>query len=148
NFIRDVGEDLARGRLYLPAEDLATHGVTREQLERAEMTDAVRDLMAFQIDRARAWYAAAAPGVPMLHPDSRECIDAATRLYRGTLDEIERDGFRVLDRRARVPMATRVRVGLGAYSRARRAWRSPSQTHQPSVHSASANPNSRSSTGA
>jgi phytoene synthase len=148
NFIRDVGEDLARGRLYLPAEDLAAHDVTRADLTERRTNDAIKNLMAFQIDRARAWYGAAAAGVPMLHPDSRACIDAATRLYRGILDEIERDGFQVLDRRATVPLSTRVKVGAGAYIRARRSWRAPSQVHQQSVHSASANPNSRSSTGA
>jgi len=155
NFLRDVGEDLARGRLYLPAADLASFGVTREDLQAGRITGAVRDLMAFQVERARAWYAAAAPGLEMLHPDSRPCIAAATRLYGGILDEIERDGYRVLDRRASVPLGTRVRVGGGAYLRARRAWRvsdaadrAPSQVHQPRVHRARANPNSTSSTGA
>ncbi len=152
NFIRDVGEDLDRGRLYLPAEDLAAHGVTRAELERGELTPPVRDLMVFQVERARRWYARAAPGVAMLHPDSRECIAAATRLYGGILDEIEAGGYRVLDRRAQVPRRTRLRVGAGAYSRARRSWRAtdprPRRTHQPSVQSTSANPNNRSSTGA
>ncbi|MBA3745141.1 phytoene/squalene synthase family protein [Sporichthya sp.] len=148
NFLRDVGEDLGRGRLYLPAEDLAAHGVTRADLERGEHSDAIRDLMAFQVTRARSWYAAAAPGVAMLHPDSRACIQAATRLYGGILKEIEANDYRVLDRRARVGLPTRLRVGVGAYARARRSWRAPSQVHQPSVQSASANPNSRSSAGA
>jgi phytoene synthase len=148
NFIRDVGEDLARGRVYLPAEDLEAFGVTRADLQHGGMTDTIRNLMAFQDDRARAWKCAAAPGVPMLHPDSRPCISAATRLYRGILDEIERNGYQVLDRRARVPLTTRVRVGAGAYARARRSWRAPSQVHQQSVHSDRAKPNSRSSTGA
>lgn len=148
NFIRDVGEDLTRGRLYLPTEDLDAHDVTRDDLEAGEITEPIRNLMAFQIDRARSWYAAAAPGAAMLHPDSRPCIEAATTLYRGILDEIERDGYRVLDRRASVPLRKRIRVGAGAYSRARRAWRAPSQVHHPSVHSARAKPNSRSSTGA
>ncbi len=152
NFLRDVGEDLARGRLYLPLEDLAAHGVTRADLERGAHTPAVRDLMAFQVRRARDWYAAAAPGVAMLHPESRPAIAAATRLYAGILDEVERSDYRVLDRRARVGRATRLRVGAAAYVRARRAWRSssrvPSQVQTPSVQSTSAKPNSRSSTGA
>ena len=148
NFIRDVGEDLGRGRLYLPLEDLAAHGVTRTDLERGEHSPALRNLMSFQVERARAWYAAAAPGAAMLHPDSRVCIQAATRLYAGILDEVERNDYRVLDCRAQVGTATRLRVGANAYVRARRSWRSPSQDHQPRVHSTSANPNSRSSTGA
>ncbi len=148
NFLRDVGEDLGRGRLYLPQADLATFAVTRAELERGEHTPAIRDLMAFQMERARSWYADAAPGVAMLHPDSRACIDAATRLYRGILDEIERNDFRVLDRRAKVGLSTRLRVGASAYVRARRSWRAPSQVHQPRVQSVRAKPNSRSSSGA
>ena len=152
NFIRDVGEDLARGRLYLPAEDLAAHGVTRADLERGDHTPAVRDLMAFQVARARSWYAAAAPGVRLLHPDSRACIDAATRLYRGSSTRSSATTYRVLDRRAASAAGTRLRVGVAATpgpDAPGRATRSGRRTGPPAeVHSASAKPNSRSSTGA
>jgi phytoene synthase len=127
NFVRDVGEDLARGRLYLPLEDLAAHGVTRADLQRGLengiATEAVRELMRFQVARARQWYDKARPGIELLHPSSRECIAVALRLYAGILDEVEGSGHQIFARRAAVPTATRVRVGVQAYARARRTWR-------------------------
>jgi len=147
NFIRDVGEDLRRGRLYLPLEDLAEFGVTRAQLEAGVVDGAVRRLLAFEVDRARELFAVAEAGVRLLHPSSRDCIHTALRLYRGILDAVERHDYGVLDRRARVGAATRARVAAPALAR---AWwaRRPHHTHQASVWSTSANPKSRSSTGA
>ncbi|HEX3613295.1 MAG TPA: phytoene/squalene synthase family protein [Sporichthyaceae bacterium] len=154
NFIRDVGEDLVRGRLYLPGEDLARFAVTRTDLERGEVTPRVRELIRFQIARARSWYDLARPGIAMLHPSSRECIGAAHGLYAGILDAVERSDYQVLRARATVGTVTRVRVGLSAYRRARRSWPAPDTLRLPkvsqhsNVHSTSAKPNSRSSTGA
>lgn len=127
NFIRDVGEDLARGRLYLPLEDLAAHGVTRADLAQGmadrTTTGPVRELIRFEIARAREWYDRARPGIELLHPSSRDCIAVALRLYAGILEEIERADHQVFAGRAAVPTTTRLRVGLHAYARARRTWR-------------------------
>jgi phytoene synthase len=107
NFLRDVGEDLQRDRVYLPLEDLDAFGVTVEQL-RAGVVDArFRRLMAFEIARTREVYRTAALGVRLLHPSSRRCISLALRLYGGILDEIERADYRVLDRRVAVGRARR-----------------------------------------
>jgi phytoene synthase len=154
NFIRDVGEDLTRGRLYLPREDLARFGVTRADLQHGEVTPAVRELMRFQISRARFWYERARPGIAMLHPSSRECIQAAHDLYSGILGAVEHNDYQVLRRRATVGLGHRVRSGLTAYLRARRSWSTvpepnlPTASQQSSVHNTRAKPNSRSSTGA
>jgi 15-cis-phytoene synthase len=147
NFLRDVGEDLRRGRVYLPQEDLDRFGVTIEQLRSSEVDERVRGLLAFEIDRARALLANAALGIRLLEPTSRDCVRAALLLYGGILHEIERADYRVLDRRVSVGAARRAAiaaVGLG------RAWlaRRPHQTHQASVCNTSENPNARSSTGA
>jgi phytoene synthase len=123
NFIRDVGEDLRRGRVYLPEEDLARFGVTRADLARPEPTGAVRALLAFEIDRARTLYRHAQPGIGLLHPSSRDCVATALRLYAGILAEIERRDYDVLTNRVTVPMRTRVRVAVPALVRARRARR-------------------------
>jgi phytoene synthase len=116
NFIRDVAEDLERGRIYLPAGDLAAFGVTRADLEAAAVakaaTPAIRELIAFEVRRARAHYAAAAPGVVMLAPTSQACIRAAYHIYGGILDEIEAQGFDVFLRRATVPNLRRLRIAL------------------------------------
>jgi phytoene synthase len=152
NFIRDVAEDLARGRLYLPLEDLDRFGVRRADLARGEFSPAVRELIRFQVERTRLWYDRARPGLDLLEPAGRECIRAAFVLYAGILDRIEAVDYDVLRGRVGVPSLTRARVGYAAYLRARRAWPSasprPNQSHQIQVHSTSAKPNSRSSSGA
>ena len=123
NFIRDVGEDLRRGRVYLPMADLAHFGVDRQRLARGVVDAPVRRLLAYEIARARELYRCAEPGIGLLHPTSRDCVRTALRLYRGILDEVERADYRVLDRRVSVPLARRLAVvgpGLARAAAARR----------------------------
>jgi phytoene synthase len=121
NFCRDVGEDLDRGRLYLPLEDLERFGLGRADLERRIVDERVRDLLRFQIARVRRYERDSRPGVDLLHPTSRPCVDAARRLYCGIVDEIERIDYRVFTRRARVPLSRRLAVAGPAWVRAVRA---------------------------
>ncbi|HEV3496797.1 MAG TPA: phytoene/squalene synthase family protein, partial [Actinomycetes bacterium] len=110
NFIRDVAEDLERGRVYLPEADLERFGVSRADLAAPRASAAVAELLAFEVERARAHYRAAAPGIGLLAPSSRPCVQVAFDLYGGILDEIERAGYQVLDRRVRVPRRRRAAV--------------------------------------
>jgi phytoene synthase len=103
NFIRDVVEDLDLGRIYLPIADLAHFHVTPDMLRARRATPAVRDLLAFEVGRARRHYALAAEGIPLLAPTSQACIRTAFRLYGGILDEVVRGGYDVFSRRATVP---------------------------------------------
>ncbi len=121
NFLRDVGEDLRRGRIYLPMADLAMFGVTREHLEAGVVDGRVRRLLAFEIARTRELFRSAEPGIRLLHPTSRDCIRTALRLYGGILDAVEQADYRVLDRRVAVGAVTRARVALPALVRSRRA---------------------------
>ncbi|WP_106400988.1 phytoene/squalene synthase family protein [Actinocorallia populi] len=110
NFLRDVREDLSRGRVYLPQDDLARFGVDEADLALPRVSPRLRDLLAFEAGRAREHYRAALPGIGMLVPASRPCIRAAHALYGGILDEIEKAGFEVLARRVRVPLHRRLTV--------------------------------------
>jgi phytoene synthase len=110
NFIRDLAEDHARGRVYLPAEDLDRFGVRRQELAGGPASPAVRDLVAFEIARARAHYGAAEPGIALLAPSSRPCVRVAFDLYGAILGEVERAGYQVLDRRVTVPRRRRLAV--------------------------------------
>jgi phytoene synthase len=110
NFVRDVGEDLARGRVYLPQADLDRFGVTRGDLAAGKVTQSVRDLLAFEIDRARGHYRAAAPGIALLAPSSRPAIRTASVLYGEILDQVEQAGYDVLNGRVRVPLRRRLAV--------------------------------------
>jgi phytoene synthase len=123
NFVRDVGEDLRRGRVYLPQEDLDVFGVTRETLAQGVVTPPVRELLRFEIERTRALYAFAEPGIDMVHPTSRDCVRTAFTLYGGILDAVEDAGYQVLDQRVRVPLSRRLAVALPALRRARAARR-------------------------
>lgn len=123
NFIRDVGEDLDRGRVYLPLDELARHGVDRETLERRIVTPEVRAALAEQVARVRMLEERSRPGIALLSPDAQPCIDAARVLYCGIVDEVERNDYEVFQRRARVPLRRRLAVAGPAWVRARRARR-------------------------
>jgi phytoene synthase len=128
NFIRDVGEDLRRGRIYLPMEDLAHFGVTREHLANGVVDGKVRRLLQYEIARTREIFRSAKPGARLLDPTSRDCIETATTLYGGILDEVERADYRVLDRKGAVPITRRLRVAVPGLVRARAARRTPTST--------------------
>jgi phytoene synthase len=114
NFIRDVGEDLDRDRIYLPRKDLAEFGVTRDDLRAREATPPVRTLIAFEVDRARRHYALAAPGIAMLDRSSQPCIRTAYRAYGAILDEVVRAGCDVFQRRATVSTARKLGLVLAS----------------------------------
>jgi 15-cis-phytoene synthase len=103
NILRDVAEDAAAGRVYLPAEDLRRFGaeVTRRD-------PAFLKLMRFESDRAKAYYAESAPLVAMIDPESQAALWALIEIYRRLLARIERSDFDVLERRIRVPMWEKV----------------------------------------
>jgi 15-cis-phytoene synthase len=138
NFLRDVGEDADRGRVYLPEDVLAAHGVTREQVLEKRFDDAFAAAMREMVAVVRRRYDDAAPGTRLLAPESRDCVRAATALYGGILGEIERAGYRVLDRRVSVSKPRRLAVFARRLTAAQVAR----------VRVTSAKPNSRSSTGA
>ncbi len=124
NFLRDVDEDLLRGRVYLPADELAAHGVDRDLLmwcHRNRRTDPrVREALAAQHEITRSTYAFADAGIAKLAPRSRPCVAAASGLYSEILDRIEASDFAVFTHRATVGKARRLQVaGVGLI----RSWR-------------------------
>lgn len=102
NILRDVGEDLSLGRVYLPAEVLARYGLSRADLERGVVTPEycamLRDLTA----QARAWYAEGRAGIPLLRGRARLAVATAARAYEGILDDLEAAGYDNFNRRAYV----------------------------------------------
>ena len=123
NFIRDVGEDLERGRVYLPITELQASGVTREMLEERVLTPEINKALQFQIARVRDLQKQATPGIAMLAPESRACIEAASELYCGIVDEVEKINYEIFDKRAKTSTWRRIKVALPAFIRARKARR-------------------------
>ena len=99
NIIRDVGEDARKNRVYLPMEDLKRFGVPAADLLQARESSAFRSLMAFEAERARSYYQRALAALPAADRRAQRPGLIMAAIYRGLLDEIERDGFRVLSRR-------------------------------------------------
>jgi phytoene synthase len=99
NIIRDVGEDARKNRIYLPVEDLQRFKVAAADLLQARESEQFRQLMAFQAERARSYYRQAAAALPAGDRRSQRPGLIMAAIYRALLDEIERDGFRVLTQR-------------------------------------------------
>jgi 15-cis-phytoene synthase len=102
NILRDVGEDSRRGRIYLPLEDLALFNYTEADLFNGVLDDRWRELMKFQIQRARKFFAAAESGISALSDDARFPVWTALMTYRKILDVIEQNQYDVFNQRAYV----------------------------------------------
>ncbi len=110
NILRDVGEDMRMGRVYLPSEDLVRFGYDHQRLRDAVIDDNFRALMQFEIGRARAYYDRAQLGIALLEPSVRPSILAAALFYSRILHHIEATDYDVFTRRAYVPTAHKLRL--------------------------------------
>ncbi len=100
NILRDIGEDVDRGRIYLPLEDLDRFGYTQEEFMRKEMNENFIALIKFQIARARSYYTASEQGIPMLEKNSRIAVKVSSLNYCNILKAIEENNYDVFSQRA------------------------------------------------
>ncbi len=121
NFIRDVDEDLERGRVYLPIQELAEHGVSWQMLNGRVLTPQIRSALQAQIKRVRALQKESEFGISLLDASSRPCIEAASELYCGIVDEVEKIDYEIFTKRATTSTWRRLKVALPAYARALKA---------------------------
>lgn len=103
NILRDVREDAEHGRVYLPAEDLERFGVKTKDLAGPNLSPALRNLLAFEADRARAYYREAQPLINLVDRRSRASLKALIGIYERLLERISDSGYDVLGERVRVP---------------------------------------------
>jgi phytoene synthase len=117
NIVRDVAADLARGRIYIPLEDLASHGCTEEDLTAGVVTDRVRRLLAAQCRRARHYYEQAELELPPV--DRRRMLAARVMggIYQAILERIEQSGYEVFGEKIRVPRPRRAVIAGGLWAR-------------------------------
>jgi phytoene synthase len=115
NFIRDIGEDIDRGRIYMPLDELARFGVSEEMLLKRQLTPQIIEAVKFQIARVRDLQVVADAGIKYLDPISRPCIRAASELYCGIVDEIEANGYDIFNKRAKTSTWRRLRVAGPAF---------------------------------
>jgi 15-cis-phytoene synthase len=118
NIVRDVGTDLARGRIYLPLEDLARHGCTEDDLRAGVVSDRVRSLLAYECRRAREFYEKAERELP--RTDRRRMVAARimAAIYHAILERIEQSGYSVFAGKIRVPRPRRAAIAAALWARA------------------------------
>ena len=116
NIIRDIAPDLRRGRVYLPAEDLSSFGVTEQDLQAGVSSSAVKALVRFECARARDHYRRAAEGLPAVDRRSLVAAEIMGAIYFEILRRIERNGYDVLSTRVRVPRPRRAAIALRVWA--------------------------------
>jgi phytoene synthase len=104
NILRDIREDAERGRIYLPAEDLRRFGVSEDDLCAGRRGEPFLRLMAFESERARAYYNDSRPLLDLIHPRSRASLWALIAIYSRLLERIEQGNFDVFRHRVRLPL--------------------------------------------
>jgi len=112
NILRDVSDDLQRGRLYLPLEDLRRFGCTVEALTEGMLTEPVRRLIEFECTRARAFYRRASEARPAGDRSRLVAAEIMRAVYFETLNRIELAGYDVFSMRARPPRVTQAIIAL------------------------------------
>ena len=100
NILRDVGEDVDRGRIYLPLEDLRRFNYSSEEFMQKKINNNFINLMKFQIERARSYYQASEKGIPMLERQSRFAVCISSINYGNILSAIEKNNYDVFSKRA------------------------------------------------
>ncbi|HEY7305268.1 MAG TPA: phytoene/squalene synthase family protein [Bryobacteraceae bacterium] len=115
NILRDVREDAAMGRVYLPLEDLVRFQVPVEQLCSGKEDSRFRELMHFEAGRARSFYDESAPLSELIEPRSRRSLWALREIYSRLLTKIENANYSVLSRRIQVPARTKIALLLRAF---------------------------------
>ena len=108
NILRDVGEDRHRGRIYIPQDEIKKFGYSEEELLKGEINTQWKNLMAFQLKRAREWFRTSEDGIKWLSSDARWPVWTSLRLYRGILSAIEKLDYDVFNNRAYVKNSIKV----------------------------------------
>ncbi len=115
NIIRDVQEDWRLGRVYVPQDELASYGVTEEDIAGGRLTTAWQALMAYQAARARTYLEDGLTLLDYLDRRSTACVGTFAGLYRATLERIEDKGFDVFDGPPRLSLPTKLRIVAASF---------------------------------
>lgn len=122
NFLRDVGEDWQRGRIYLPQDEMEAYGITEAHLNKRKIDDSFKMFMRFQIDRCRRWYRQAEEGICRLPRNAQFAVLLGARLYAQILRCIERQGYDVFRQRAHTRLPEKLLLTYRTFREWRQRW--------------------------
>lgn len=123
NILRDVKEDIERGRIYLPQEEMRAFSLREPQIQSGTMSAEMREMMKFQVRRAHRYYEEAQPGIQLLEKNAQFAIYAASKIYRGILSKIEARGYNPFLERVHVPKTQKLQILIGEIVRTRLSFR-------------------------
>jgi 15-cis-phytoene synthase len=109
NILRDINEDLIRGRIYLPQDEMIQFNITEDQLAKKKLNEEFKNFLCFQIQRCRDFYRDSLPGIKLI--DNRTCKFVAlamNKLYSGILDAIEKNNYNVFTKRAHINILKKI----------------------------------------
>ena len=113
NILRDIKEDSERNRIYLPLEDLKSHGISEAQMLECKDSPALRALVKFETDRAWQHYEDAQPLIPMIYEESRDALGSLVAIYKRLLEEIKRREYDVFSKRVSLSTAEKLSLAAG-----------------------------------
>jgi len=135
NILRDIGEDVDRGRIYIPLEDLERFGYSHEEFMQKTMNEKFRRLMQFQIERARNYYLSSDKGIPMLQKESRLAVALSSVNYSNILKSIEENNYDVFSQRAYRSLSQKLLTIPEVWLKIQRnQLTAPQQSRAPSLH--------------
>lgn len=111
NILRDISEDLGRGRIYLPRDEMLKFNITEEQLKKGQINEEFKNFMRFQITRNEEFYTQSQTGIKFI--DSRLCrfvILAMEKIYSGILDSIKKNNYNIFTRRAYIDKFEKIKI--------------------------------------
>jgi phytoene synthase len=125
NILRDIDEDLERGRVYLPQDEMECFGYSVADLKARKKNEEFAALMRFQAERAQSFYDRGNSGIPLLHPDGRFAVEIASNVYHEILSRLQSSAFNVFGHRTVVPGSVKYWITARSLAGplARRFWR-------------------------
>lgn len=118
NILRDLREDAAENRIYLPLEDFERFRYSIEDLKAKKMDGRFHDLIRFEIERARGFYKKGEPLIGFIRPECRRTLAALIGIYKGLLEKINRESNRILSKKIKLSMAEKISIIF-------RTWKNP-----------------------
>ena len=115
NILRDITEDAADGRIYLPEDEMKRFGISKDDIFKQKFTADFYDFMVFQAERAAKYYEESLPGIKLLDKDSRFAIFAAAKIYGRILKKIEQQNYNPFTGRAFVPKSEKIKIVFAEY---------------------------------
>lgn len=110
NFLRDIKEDMARGRIYIPKEDMTKFNINEDEFKSEKMSSKMKELVLFEIKRNEDLYFEALKGIQILNKSGRRAVRIALYMYKEIMIQIKKNPERIWQERVYVPFYKKIQI--------------------------------------